>query len=249
MALPVYPKILTDADWQKQKGIVAKIVKKETGIGELMKKLDAAYKAVTWDKFDAFRALPYNNMRSMEAVDKAIVDAKTEHAKVEPVRQAAFALRDQARAIAAEWKKSKLIPSSSIKHVEEVAKACEQLALECKSMDLKSFDEMRVQIRENEAKAREMVKTWSAAIRTGAAAVNTTPTIETYNAKLYQKIRGMGTAVSNIPELKVKWSPVWGNGGMASQDWTKDATTPEKLKGKVKIVLDQLQKLEAEFKA
>ena len=155
---------------------------------------------------------------------------------------------DHLASLAAEWKKSKLIPSSSTKHVEEVAKACEQLALECKSMDLKSFDQMKAEIQSNEGKAREMVKTWAASIRTGAAAVNTTPTIETYNAKLYQKIRGMGTAVSNIPELKAKWSPVWGNGGMSSQDWTKDATTPEKLKGKVKIVLDQLQKLEAEFK-
>ncbi|HUO09729.1 MAG TPA: hypothetical protein VM008_15585 [Phycisphaerae bacterium] len=245
---PEIPKILTDADWQKEKGIVAKLSKGETGLGALMKKLDEEYKKVTWDKFDAFRALPYNNMRSIEAVDKAFNDAKAEYPKVESVRKAAFALRDRANAVAAEWGKSKIIPSSSVKHVVEIGKTCETFALSCKSMDMKSFEQMKQEIRANEAKAREMVKTWANSIRTGASAVNSDPNIKTYNDKLYQKVRGMGTAVSNIPELKVKWSPIWGNAGMSSDKWISDAVTPDKMKSKVKIILDQLTKLETEMK-
>src|SRR5665213_2142073 len=57
MSTPTIPAILTDANWQKEKGVVAKLVKRETGIGELMKQLATAYGTVDWTKFDPYVSL------------------------------------------------------------------------------------------------------------------------------------------------------------------------------------------------
>ena len=248
MALPILPPILTNANWQKEKGVVAKVVKKETGLGALMDSLGTAFNAVTWTKFDCKMALPSANVRSVEAVEKAIVDAKAEYAKVPAVQKAAYALRDKANATAAEWSKSKLIPSSSRKHVEEVAKAADVLGVSCKSMDFKSFDEVKKELADNEEKAKGMLATWIASIKTGISAVTAKPTIEEYNAKLYQKVRGLGTAIGCIKALKPTYSPIWGNGGMAGGNWISDATTPEKMKAKLKTIQTELVKFEQAIK-
>src|ERR1051325_2947629 len=113
-----YPAILTDANWQKEKGIVAKIVVKETGIGALMKALKDTFDGVDWNKFDPYATLVATKDRTPENIDKCFEIAKTEATKLEGVRKAAFALRDRAKVLATEWSKSKVIPSSSRKHLE-----------------------------------------------------------------------------------------------------------------------------------
>ena len=47
---PAYPAVLTKANWDKNKGVVAKMAG-ATGVGDALSKLEAAYKAVDWKKF------------------------------------------------------------------------------------------------------------------------------------------------------------------------------------------------------
>src|SRR5262245_18978701 len=56
MAIRKIPVILTEADWKKNKGLLAKGVG-ETGVGAAMGQLKTAYEAVDWDKFDVKKAL------------------------------------------------------------------------------------------------------------------------------------------------------------------------------------------------
>ena len=48
---PDYPAILTKTNWDKNKGVVAKMAG-ATGVGDALSKLEAAYKAVDWKKFE-----------------------------------------------------------------------------------------------------------------------------------------------------------------------------------------------------
>jgi hypothetical protein len=242
-----YPPILTDANWQKEKGIVAKVVKKETGIGAMMKTLKATFDGVDWNKFDPYEAMVNTRDRTPENIEKAMAAAKIEAGKLEGVRKAAFALRDRAKVLSAEWAKSKLIPSSSRKHLDAVALACENLALSCKSPDAGLFAKMKKENAENEAKGRQMLTTWIASIKSGAAAVNSDPTYKTYTDKMYQKVRGLGTAVGNIPQYKAKWSPVFGNAGYAKGDYVVQTDSGEVLKNKIKPILAQVAKFESEL--
>jgi hypothetical protein len=242
-----YPPILTDANWQKEKGVVAKVVKKETGIGALMKTLKSTFDAVDWNKFDPYATLVNTSQRTPENIDKCFQVAKTEAAKLESIRKAAFALRDRAKTLAAEWAKSKIIPASSRKHLEAVGAACENLAVQCKSPDAGLFKKMRDEMAANEAKGRQMLATWIAAIKTGFAAVNSNPTYETYNAKMYQKVRGLGTAVGNIPQYKPKWSPIFGNAGYAKGDYIGKDDSGEGLKKKLKPIMTHLAQFESEL--
>ena len=50
MNIPAYPKNLLKSEWDKNKGIIAKIRHGETGIGDALDKVKAAYDAVGWTK-------------------------------------------------------------------------------------------------------------------------------------------------------------------------------------------------------
>jgi len=242
-----YPAILTDANWQKEKGIVAKIVSKETGIGALMKTLKTTFDGVDWNKFDPYEAMVATKDRTPENIAKAMAVAKTEAVKLEGVRKAAFALRDRAKVLSAEWAKSKLIPSSSRKHLDAVALACENLALSCKSPDAGLFKKMQDEIAANELKGRQMLATWIQSIKSGFAAVSSDPTYKTYNDKMYQKVRGLGTAVGNIPQYKAKWSPVFGNAGYSRGDYIGKDDSGDVLKSKLKPIMNHLATFESEL--
>lgn len=50
MQIPAYPKKLLKSEWDKNKGIIAKMRHGETGVGAAMEKLKAVYDAVGWVK-------------------------------------------------------------------------------------------------------------------------------------------------------------------------------------------------------
>jgi hypothetical protein len=115
-------------------------------------------------------------------------------------------------------------------------------------MDPASFDGVRSELAANEVKAKSMLATWITSIKAGGSAVHSKPAIKEYNAKLYQKVRGLGTAAGTIPALKTKWAPVWGNSGFSSGTWINDATPPDEMKAKVKTILGKLSEFESEVK-
>ncbi len=131
MAAPTIPATLTQASWSKEKGMVAKILKSDTGIGDLIAKVATAYGAVDWNKFNAATALA--QVAVPADVDAAKLAASTEYkSKVEPLRKAVADLRDKAKKTAEEWKKNKLIPSSSSKAAAAIDTAADQFYITIK---------------------------------------------------------------------------------------------------------------------
>ena len=70
---PPIPPILTRTNWNKEKGVFAKMAGK-TGIGEAMDAVATAYGQVTWTKFDAKMQCPA--VKQMTAIDEAKEAAK-----------------------------------------------------------------------------------------------------------------------------------------------------------------------------
>jgi hypothetical protein len=163
MALPTYPEMLTNRDWQKQKGAIAKVAG-ETGIGAQMDKVKALWDKVAWAKFDAEKLC--QGMKSLDVWEKAFAEAKKEYPKVEPVKKELWALRDLAKATADKWKANKLIPKASREHVENIAKTADVLSVALKSLDQDfldvkkkweeaQFDPEKIQKRLTEAAAKQ----------------------------------------------------------------------------------------------
>ena len=120
---PAYPKELTQKGWKKNKGIIAKIVKKDTGIGDLLKDCEAKWKAIDWNKLQGSAwMLPLVMKQGKGAVDAAEDQAKKYYDdKVESFRGSLMDLRKKAVALADEWKKSKKIPKKSRKYAQKIA--------------------------------------------------------------------------------------------------------------------------------
>jgi len=121
---PTIPAACTQTSWSQEKGVVAKILKSDTGIGDLMGKVATAYGNVDWAKFDPAVALAH--VAAPTDVDTAKAAAVTEYkTKVEALRKSVVELRDRAKKTADEWKKNKLIPSSSQKAAAAVDAAAD----------------------------------------------------------------------------------------------------------------------------
>ena len=202
---PEIPEILTDKNWQKQKGLIAK-AHGETGIGALMKKLAAAFNNVNWSLLDPYTLNPAE--RSPEKLRQRGDQADKEfRANVLKIREASLTLSRQARALAAEWKKSSTIPASVRKHVENIDESALNYATRIRDFTewQKDFEELLDQAGRKQALARNMLKDWITKIAQGIAAVKKSPDMATYEAMLHQKVRGLATALNSIPELKSPW--------------------------------------------
>jgi hypothetical protein len=132
---PDIPEILTRRDWDKKKGVIAKMAG-PTGIGAQCDKVAAAYKAVKWEKFDlpGRRATVLKNWRddtfTRENWNKLLNEAGAEvQGNLAKLSQELYKLRDLCLKAAADFKKSRTIPSSSAQHVEKMAKAADMLGV------------------------------------------------------------------------------------------------------------------------
>ncbi len=199
MGFPELPTILTNADWQKQKGKVAKLFAGETGIGAQMDKLKAAAGKINIAKTNA--AMAY---KSEADVDAAIKECKAELAKTEPIRKEAYALRDQAKKIATEFKKNKLIPAASTAHVESIAKAADLYGVTVKSYDPSAdFTKAKERLKSNAALQTKILTEGLAKCTTAIAGLKggkATP--DDYEKKALQLIRGYAASVAKSSELK-----------------------------------------------
>jgi len=248
---PQYPDILTNKDWQKKKGTIAKMAG-ETGMGDQLKKLEAAFKKIKFEQMDAMNILTGAN-RTKENLEKFREDAKKYwNSDVKPCWEEARKTSDFAGKLAAEWKKKKTIPSKSREHVEAIEKAAGNLMVTLKSLDNlvlePSIKKATAEAAKNEEKARKMLEGWITSIKTKAKAVDKNPTVETWRSELHQKIRGLGTAVGSIPELKKKWSPVWNQYSSDGFVLTAKNMDEKAIKKKLDEVLGELKKFESDIK-
>lgn len=138
---PAYPVELTKANWDKNKGLLAKMAG-FTGIGDSLTTLKAAYDKVGWDKIE----LPWvNNRPSQAEFTLAKLDAMVKIAVAEMngsaanLRTAALATRDLAKKTEADFKKNKAIPSASTKLCATIGTSAEHLASAVNTNSLSGF--------------------------------------------------------------------------------------------------------------
>lgn len=126
---PELPKILTRKDWDKNKGVIAKMHGK-TGIGDALDDLKKAYDAVDWDALNMFEKRMDWRTVTKKAWDKAFDDAKSEMTgNLTSLSKELYKVRDKCQDAAAKFKKSKTIPKSSTKHVTEMATTADHLGV------------------------------------------------------------------------------------------------------------------------
>ncbi|MFT5423234.1 MAG: hypothetical protein ACI89L_001008 [Phycisphaerales bacterium] len=156
MALVAYPKALTNKDWQKQKGTLAK--SKKTGLGEKLTALEAAHKKIDWDKLTA---IGYGRLNTEKEVDEAQKKAMTYYkGSVLTVRTDALALSKKAGEVAKEFKKSKLIPKSARIAAEDISSGSMNFGTALKSLDSEwaTFEKYREQLKSGKGSTEVVIK-------------------------------------------------------------------------------------------
>lgn len=126
-----YPKELTDADWQKKKGLLAKAVK--TGLGSELKKGEALHGKLDSAKLEADSNAP----KTREDLDLAIKQAKDHYkSAVEPL----IAQLKQIVKVAEETEK--VLSGKKLKDAAAaaaaIAKRADLFSITCKSVDLEA---------------------------------------------------------------------------------------------------------------
>ena len=250
---PSIPDILTKANWDEKKGVFAKMAGK-TGVGEAMKAVTTAYDAVDWTKFDAMQSCP--GVKQMSVIDAAYDAAKLEMKKVDALRNKVTDLGTLATQTEAKFKKNKLIPSSSTKHVANVAKAADTLQMTFKANSSwfdaanKTFDHARADLRTKQEVGRKQIKGYLHSISEDAQKVLAKPTVSEYVGEgqtgFWQGCRGLSAALafqseSEIQEFLTKFRP------MTQAQFLP--TSDEEVKPKVKQVIDKLKELQELIKA
>lgn len=149
------PTLLTVENWNKNKGVIAKM-HGETGIGAALQDLKVTWKKVDWNLFDpktlqARYGFKDNNVDDAKAaLAKAEKDLQAEFKDVEAVRKKLLAFNTLSSSVATKFKASKTIPASSRKLVEDMNKASSNLAVALKSID----QEWKAYLREVEQKEK-----------------------------------------------------------------------------------------------
>ncbi|MBK3735636.1 hypothetical protein GAY29_21550 [Azospirillum brasilense] len=241
------PDILTQKDWDKKKGAIAKIAGK-TGVGDAMKAVDKAHGAIDWKKLSVSMNSPSN--ATLDDLDSLLDEARAEYKRsVEPLRTQLQKLRDLAEATAKKFKSNKLIPKDSTAHAEKVAKAADQLfvAFNQSSLGDKIVDDyegMKDAIEKADkvrAKGREILEKYMLSL---AKKLKTAKTVSDYQDLWKEDIRGVGTQLPKMPELKA-FLKDWRN--ISSQDGLPE--TDDDVKGRCKEVMAVLARMDKQMKA
>lgn len=172
--------------------------------------------------------------------------------KVEALRKEVDKLAKLTGATAADWKKSKTIPSASAKHAQAVADAASTFHLALKgngvyfSQVASEFDAERERLQRNVDIARNGIRGKIATLKKEAGDVIANPTPEqfkgTASAGFYQRIRGIGADLAalsedpRIDQFRLEWLGFAKAGYLPKND--------EEVKPKVKEVLSKVAELD-----
>jgi hypothetical protein len=121
MGKPAYPEILTSTKWDKEKGILAKVFKGETGVGAALIDLKKHYDEVPWDTLDE-KAM----IAAVEPgdADKLLEDGKAcLNGPIETARKKAVDASRVASKAAEDMKKVLLAPKSTREYLTKMSNA------------------------------------------------------------------------------------------------------------------------------
>jgi hypothetical protein len=201
---PAYPAVLTKANWDKNKGVVAKMAG-ATGVGDALSKLETAYKAVDWKKFQiaANKPNPFS-LPKLEAMKKAAIAEMTGNAA--KLRVAAFAARDAAKKAAGDLKKNPLTKNAGV-ICDQIEKAADFMGVGANSNSLAGYIQKDVDEAKNafdvtakaiQTKIPNTVNALKSAIK---AAGNPTNPKLWKAAAMMTKCRDLNQLIGNVPKL------------------------------------------------
>ncbi len=128
---PPYPAELTRRNWDKNKGILAKMAG-FTGMGDALGKLEALYGKVDWRPFDLEKVFPRGSkeftLDKLEAAVKEAVKA-VQSGDCAKLRTEAYSVRDLALKTEKDFKANKLIPKSSTALCATIGQAADHLGV------------------------------------------------------------------------------------------------------------------------
>jgi hypothetical protein len=128
---PEYPEALTRKNWDKNKGVLAKMAG-FTGMGDALAKLEAQYKKVDWKLFDLEVKFPRGDKNfTLTKLEDAVVDAVKEvkNGECAKLRTEAFSVRDLAAKTEKDYKANKLIPKTTTALCASIGKAADLLGV------------------------------------------------------------------------------------------------------------------------
>jgi hypothetical protein len=251
MPVRTIPKILTVADWNRNKGVIAKMAG-ETGIGAALAKLKTEFDKIPWDVLDPDAALAKDGNTGIQTIaklDKLEPLARAQYGKVKETRDELAAIVKLTTAIEAKWRTSKVIPNSSRKHVGQMKVEAGNFDIALKSID-NDWKAARVRITKAEerlkAVALQKFKVYITQLRQFGKEVKEAGTVEAYLGKaktgFHQNIRGLNAALerSNNEEL-IAWKDK--NWKAFAQDAYKP-TSNSQVAAKVDKVLETIDDFE-----
>jgi hypothetical protein len=201
---PDYATVLTKSNWDKNKGVVAKMAG-ATGVGEALAKLETAYKAVDWSKFEIVNNKPSPfSLAKLEAQKKAAVAEMNGNAA--KLRVAAFAARDAAKKAAGDLKKNPLTKSAGA-ICDQIEKAADFMGVGANANSLGTYIEKDVAESRNAfdftAKAiQTKIPNCVAALIKAIKGVDDPPTAKGWQGQqMMTKCRDLNQLIGNIPKL------------------------------------------------
>lgn len=119
MPKPEYPPILSSKNWDKKKGVVAKLVVGKTDIGAALQKVEKSFAKVEWRHFDFEEYV--KRAPSQERLDSCKKQADDEYEKVKAVISDALGTERQAENVERSLAKNKSVPKDFIVLLERIA--------------------------------------------------------------------------------------------------------------------------------
>lgn len=213
---PPYSKTLTEKDWQKKKGAIAKIAG-NTGIGGQLKLAKSQYDAVNWRIFRLAESTPGIGVsRTLEDIETGYSNALKQGPALKKLYKTLRSIEVDAQKLAAAWGKKKTIPKKSIQHAELVSTEAKKLSYAVapatitdvlkkeKAEVIKSYDILQAE----HAKINTRLKKYVVSTAKGLPKV----TLETYGNFWSEHIRGIGTSLPIVakrhPELAKEWDVI-----------------------------------------
>ena len=258
MPLNTYPVILTETDWNNNKGVIAKMAG-ETGIGAALKAVKDEWDKVDWNKVDPLIARNHVTEKfTLATVDKMMVVAKGEYPKLENVQRKLTALSKLALAASVKFKASKVIAKSSADHVTRIWATSESINKTLVTNVDAAWREFRkVQSDKDLLRLQTALKSidgYFVSLKKFAIEIQNTPTVAQYRggatSGFHQNVRGLNAALANATNpVWIKWAEDnWNDFALDSyvpkeeSDKGKEAIA---VKAKVAEVLAALKKCEA----
>lgn len=212
------PQILTVKSWNAKKGVIAKMAG-ETGIGAALTKLKVEFDKMP-TSIEPIAAGVTQNTKLLE-IDRLTELAKTTvgSAAVGNVRSQLTVVIKLTKKTALAWKKSKVIPKSSVAHVELMTSAADGLFDRLNWLNLKqewlTARHLRVKREQETAKVlKEMIKTQIAAVREAGNALLEDPKAAKFDSAFgknkkgfHSLVRGFGAILAKIkdPDWVIPW--------------------------------------------